>query len=98
MPARRPPSTSGTPRPSPTVQRQLRGIRTGITLTALLGGLALYLFLDQRGMPGLLSGILGFLFALAGRFAMFALVRDWLLRTAARPTSGASRESDSRQP
>lgn len=72
MPAQRVP-------PNADLRRQLRGLRTGITLTALLGGLALSIFLSSLGWPGLLAGIVGLVFALLGRVAMVALVRDWLL-------------------
>lgn len=82
MPARQPSASASQPNGSPSFQRQLRGMRVGITLTALLGGLALYLFLSSLGLPGLVAGILGFIFALLGRFAMVALLRDWLLRAA----------------
>lgn len=67
-----------------TLQRQLRGMRTGITLTALLGGLALYIYLSHLGMPGVLAGMLGFIFALLGRFTMVSLLRDWLRHNAQR--------------
>jgi hypothetical protein len=81
MPARRTPSRASQPAGTPALQRQLRGLRTGITLTALLGGLALYIFLGHLGLPGLLAGILGLVFALLGRVAMVSLLRDWLLHT-----------------
>ncbi|HLJ82312.1 MAG TPA: hypothetical protein VKT52_12545 [Ktedonobacterales bacterium] len=82
MPAQRAPSEASQPSQpgaARTLQRQLRGLRTGITLTALLGGLALYIFLSQLGLPGVLAAILGFVFALLGRIAMVSLLRDWLL-------------------
>ena len=81
MPAQQTPSGASQPQPDAAraLQRQLRGLRTGITLTALLGGLALYIFLSQLGLPGVLAAILGFIFALLGRIAMVSLLRDWLL-------------------
>lgn len=98
MTARRPDPAGGQSGPSPALRKQLRGIRTGITLIALMGGLALYIFLSQHGMSGLLAGALGFVFALLGRFAMAALIRDWLLHISARRSSGAAREPESEPP
>lgn len=80
MPARQTPASASQPNGRASLQRQLRGMRVGITLTALLGGLALYLFLGSLGLPGVVAGIIGFVFALLGRVAMVSLLRDWLLR------------------
>jgi hypothetical protein len=81
MPAQPPSPAARRPDSAAVTRRQLRGLRTGVSLTALLGGLALFVFLTtQLGLPGLLAGIFGFIFALLGRFAMVSLLRDWLLR------------------
>ena len=82
MPASQTPAGASPPNGRSSLQRQLRGMRVGITLTALLGGLALYVFLSSLGLPGIVAGILGFVFALLGRVAMVSLLRDWLLHAA----------------
>lgn len=64
--------------------RQVRALRTGVTITALLGGLACYIFLTQWGVAPILAGIIGLIFALLGRVAIASLVVDFVLRSATR--------------
>lgn len=93
------------PRPGPAAEatdhtrlrRQVRALRTGVTATALLGGLACYIFLTQWGVAPLIAGVIGLIFALLGRVALASLAVDVVLRSATRnadgapPTRGASR-------
>lgn len=66
------------------LRRQVRALRTGVTFTALLGGVACYLFLTQFGVPSLLAGIIGLVFAILGRIAIASLAVDFVLRSATR--------------
>lgn len=66
------------------LRRQVRALRTGVTFTALLGGVACYIFLTQFGVPSLLAGIIGLVFALLGRVAIASLAVDFVLRSATR--------------
>lgn len=66
------------------LRRQVRALRTGVTATALLGGLACYIFLMQWGMSPLVAGIIGLVFALLGRVALASLAVDLVLHRAPR--------------
>lgn len=66
------------------LRRQVRALRTGVTVTALLGGLACYIFLAQWGVAPLIAGIIGLVFALLGRVALASLAVDFVLRSATR--------------
>ena len=65
-------------------RRQVRALRTGVTATALLGGVACYIFLSQWGVTPLIAGIIGLVFALLGRVALASLAVDFVLRSAPR--------------
>lgn len=65
-------------------RRQVRALRTGVTITALLGGLACYIFLTQWGVAPILAGVIGLVFALLGRVAIASLLVDFVLRSATR--------------
>lgn len=66
------------------VESRLRGLRLGATCFALLGGLAVYYFLTQRHAAGAIAVGAGLVYAVLVRLAVLSLVRDWLLRAAAR--------------
>jgi hypothetical protein len=51
---------------------------------ATMGGLALFTWLIQAHLATPIAIVVGFVFALLGRFAMIALGREWLVRTAVR--------------
>ncbi len=63
---------------------RLAAIYTGLTSFAVLAGLACYFLLMQLGAPGVLAAILGLVFAFMTRIAAASLVREWLMRAAAR--------------
>jgi hypothetical protein len=58
---------------------------------ATMGGLALFTWLAQAHLAMPIAILVGFVFALLGRFATIALGREWLVRSAGRqhanPTS-----------
>jgi hypothetical protein len=59
-------------------------IYAGLTSFAVLAGLACYFLLQQAGVAGVLSAILGLAFAFVTRIAAASLAREWLMRAAAR--------------
>lgn len=65
------------------VRRALAALNLGATSAAALGGLACYGLVSHFGMPSLVAGAIGLVFALLGRLAMVALGHEWLLRSAA---------------
>jgi hypothetical protein len=66
------------------VEARLRGLRLGATCFAMLGGLAVYYFLTQWRAAAAFAVVAGLVYAVLVRFAVISLVRDWLLRAAAR--------------
>lgn len=63
---------------------RLAAIYAGLTSFAVLAGLACYFLLAQVGMSAVLAAILGLAFAFMTRIAAASLVREWLMRAAAR--------------
>lgn len=88
VPPRRAPGPSAESQAESPGARHLRqslvALHAGATSTAMIGGLASYLALAHWGVPGLVAGVAGFLFALLGRAALISLGRDWLAQTAKR--------------
>lgn len=81
---RTPPINELSPEMRRRVETRLRGLRLGATCFALLGGLAVYYFLTQRHAAGVVAVGAGLMYAMLVRIAVLSLVRDWLLRAAAR--------------
>ena len=80
----------GTPQPAqpaharPSVPPRLAVLYAGLTSFAVLAGLACYFLLEQLGTPAVLAAILGLAFAFVTRIAAASLMREWLMRAAAR--------------
>jgi hypothetical protein len=70
----------------------LRALRAGITSFAVLGGIACYVLLAEFGVPQVIAGVVGLIFALLTRLAVTTLVRDWL-RSAAVRNQSSTRDS-----
>jgi hypothetical protein len=70
------------------LRARMQALRLGATCCAALGGVACYALLVNLGLPGLVAGVAGLVFAVLGRMALVSLAAEWLVAAARRSAAG----------